>query len=87
MRVKFPKGKQREFLSKVIENLGCLSLRKLNQFGFEIPYSTLKNYYSEARLLPKEFFDQLCFIAKIDINELKIELLKDNWGQIKGGRK
>lgn len=87
MRVKFKKGKQREFLKKVLENLNCPSLRSLNQFGFNIPYSTLKNYFSEARNLPKEFFTDLCYMAKLNENEFEIEFLEDNFGQILGGKK
>ncbi len=87
MRVKFKKGEQKRFLKKVLENLNCPSLRALNQFGFEIPYSTLKNYYSEARLLPEQFFRDLCYLAKIEIVSLDIEFMEDNWGQVKGGRK
>lgn len=87
MRVKFKKGEQRKFLKKVLENLNCPSLRALNQFGFEISYSTLKNYYSEARLLPEQFFRDLCYLAKIEIVSLDMEFMEDNWGQVKGGRK
>lgn len=86
-RVKFNKGKQREFLKKVIENLSCGSLRSVLQYGFETNYNNLKSYYLERRLLPKDLFDNLCYLSKLDVNELNVEFLDENWGQIKGGVK
>jgi len=85
-RVLFEKNKQREFLKLIIDKLNCVSLRGILQFGFEIPYSTLKNYYVERRLLPKSLFEDLCYLAKISPDELGAKYLKGNWGQIKGGR-
>ena len=73
-----------------MEKLKITSLRKILQFGFNIKYSTLKNYYSERRCLPKNFFDDLCEIANVKKSELKrfkIKYLKENWGQVKGGNK
>lgn len=86
-RVKFEKGFQRKFLNQVIESLNSPSLRAINQFGFSIPYSTLKNYSSEKRNLPEDFFKDLCFLAKIDPTILEIEYLEENFGQILGGKK
>jgi len=86
-RVLFKKQEQRKFLKLAIEKLNCISLRGLLQFGFDVKYSSLKNYYTERRLMPKDFFDNLCYLAKIDVNKLDIKYLKDNWGQIKGGRR
>jgi hypothetical protein len=86
-RVLFRKGKQREFFDIVVEKLNCVSVRGILQFGFEINYSSLKNYYSERRLMPLGFFNDLCHLAKIDINKLKIKFIDGNWGQIKGGKK
>ncbi len=75
------------FLKQVLINLNCPSLRAFMQFGFDVPYSTLKNYYSEERLLPHGLFCDICFLAKIDKEKLKVVLMEKNWGQIKGGRK
>lgn len=86
MRVKFKKGKQREFLNLAIKRLNCVSLRDILQFGFDISYDCLKNYYNERRLLPKDFFDDLCHISKINKESFNINYLNDNWGQIKGGK-
>lgn len=86
MRVKFKKGKQREFLKKILKNLNCPSLHSLNQFGFNIPYSTLKNYFSEDRTLPKEFFTDLCYLAKLDENKFEVKFLEEHFGQILGGK-
>lgn len=85
-RVKFKKGGQKKFLKKVLENTNCPSFRAISQFGFEIPYSTLKNYFSEKRFLPKKLFMDFCQIAKINPNSLEISFLPKNWGQIKGGK-
>jgi len=86
-RIKFRKGQQRKFLEKVLEKINCPSLRELINRGFDIPYSTLKNYFNESRSLPEDLFNDLCYIAKIDPSSLKIEILGENWGQIKGGKR
>jgi hypothetical protein len=86
MRIKFKKGKQREFLKIVLERINSPSLRLLNQFGFNINYQTLKSYYNENRTLPKDFFEQLCILGKIDKNKLDYLEIEENWGQIKGGK-
>jgi hypothetical protein len=74
-------------MKKVLEAIGSPSLRELINRGIDIPYSSLKNYYSEARLLPKELFDQLLYLGKIDISGLDIEFVGDNWGNVVGGKK
>ncbi|MEK6757898.1 MAG: hypothetical protein AABX88_02105 [Nanoarchaeota archaeon] len=88
VRIKFEeKGQQRSFIEQVLKNINCISLRELINRGFDIPYSTLKNYYSEQRLLPEVFFNDLCYIGKIKKDFFKVELLDENWGKIKGGKK
>ncbi len=82
----FKKGKQREFLNLAIARLNCVSLRGLLQYGFDIKYSSLKNYYIERRLIPRNFFEALCHIAKINPKHLNFKFINGNWGQIKGGR-
>lgn len=86
-RVLFRKNEQRKFLNLVIKKLNCISLRGILQFGFKISYSSLKNYYVERRLIPKSFFLDLCYLAKINPELLNIKYIKGNWGQVKGGRK
>lgn len=85
-KIQFQKGKQRKFLQNVLEKINCPSLRELINRGFDIPYSTLKNYYNESRLLPKNLFLELCNLAKINPEKLNIKYLEKNWGQIKGGK-
>jgi len=85
-RVLFKKNEQRKFLNLVIEKLNCISLRGILQFGFDIPYSSLKNYYVERRLLPKGFFLDLCYLSKINPDSLSVEYVNGNWGQVKGGK-
>ena len=86
-RVKFKKNGQKRFLKLVLKRLNCPSLRSLNQFGFGISYSTLKNYFSESRTLPENFFKDLCHISKINLKKFNFKYLDGNWGQIKGGKK
>lgn len=85
-RIQFQKNQQRKFLKKILEQTNCPNLRAFTQFGFDIPYSTLKNYFSEKRNLPENFFKELCKLTKIDSTKLKIKTLEKNWGQIKGGK-
>lgn len=87
MRIKFQREKQREFLNLVVKKLNCVSLRGILQFGLDVSYDCLKNYYNERRLIPEDFFNDLCYISKINKEDLRIVYLKDNWGQIKGGKK
>ena len=87
MRIRFlKKNGQRDFLDSVIEKLKAGSLRGLLQFGFDVPYSTLKNYYAGVRLMPSDLVKDFCEIAGIDMSELEIEEVKGNWGQVKGGK-
>ena len=86
-RVRFRRGGQRKFLNLVVERLRSPSLRGVLQFGFDVPYSTLKNYFNEERLLPENFFDDLCEVAGIDKGELSFEYVEGNWGQVKGGKR
>lgn len=86
-RIKFIEGEQRKFLMEVLKNLNCPSLRSFSQFGFEVPYPTLKNYFSEKRTLPEEFFNELVSFSKVDVKNFEYSVLKENWGQVKGGKK
>ena len=86
MRIKFPAGKQKEFLLKVLEAIGCPSLRELINRGIDARYSSLKNYYCERRLLPDSIFDELLKISKFNREDFDFESVRDNWGQAKGGK-
>jgi len=86
VRIKFKKGKQREFLKKVLESVSCPSLRAFEQFGFDVPYSTLKNYYSEGRCLDEDFFNQLIEFSKLNKKNFEYEVFENNWGQSLGGK-
>jgi len=85
-RVLFCKGEQRKFLDLIISQLGSISLRGILQFGFEIKYPSLKNYYTERRMIPKDFFKELCYLAKVDEKDLNINYVAENLGQIRGGK-
>jgi len=86
MRVKFGRGGQRKFLDLVVARLRAVSVRGVLQFGFDIPYSTLKNYYNGSRLLPGGLFDDLCAVANISKDSLSFEFVNENWGKVLGGR-
>lgn len=87
MRVQFKKGEQRKFLDLAVNKLNCVSVRGILQFGFDVSYSSLKNYYCERRLLPLNFFDGLCHIAKLNPKKFNVKYLDDNWGKVKGGKR
>lgn len=84
MRIKFNKGKQREFLSKVMSQIACPSLRRLGERGINVNYQTMKSYYTENRTLPLELFEDLCKLSGISV---KTENLEENWGKVKGGKR
>ncbi len=84
-RILFKKGKQKEFLDLVKSNLNVVSVRGILQFGLDLKYSTLKDYYSEKLLLPKGLFENLIYLAKIK-KVGNVKYIKGNWGQIKGGK-
>jgi len=86
LRVKFKKGEQRKFLEIVIRNLNCVSLKDILQFGFNLSYSSLKNYYNERRLMRRNLFEQLCYLMKINTSNFMVSYLEEHWGQIKGGK-
>jgi hypothetical protein len=86
-RIKFRKGEQRKFIDSVLAKIGSPSLRKLSERGIDVSYSTLKNYYSEKRLLPEDLFKQFCYLAEIDEKDLDVKILEKNWGQVVGGKK
>ncbi|PIN91624.1 hypothetical protein COU61_02105 [Candidatus Pacearchaeota archaeon CG10_big_fil_rev_8_21_14_0_10_35_13] len=85
-RIKFEKGKQKEFFNLVKDRLKINSVRAIRQYGIEISYSTLKSYYSGRLSLPKTLFDNLCYLAKINHKEIEYESRNPNWGQKIGGR-
>lgn len=87
MRIKFRKGEQRKFIKIVLEDTNCPSLRELINRGFDIPYSTLKNYYSEQRNLPENLFNDLLNFARLNKSNFDFEILEENFGKIIGGKK
>jgi len=87
-RVKFrTKKEQRSFFDLVIFETNSPSLRGLLQFGISTNYSTLKNYYIGERRLPGDLFDELCIVSGVDKGNFEFEVVGDNWGKIKGGKK
>jgi len=87
MRIKFRKGEQRKFIDRVIANANCASLRRIGQFGIEVNYQSLKSYYHEDRTLPESLFLDLCKLARISPEDVKIKRVEENWGQKLGGMK
>ena len=86
-RVLFLESSQRKFLEEVKENLNSVSIKGILEFGFNIPYPTLKGYYVEENLLPRSLFEDLCHISKINPDKFKVKFLPGNYGQIIGGKK
>ena len=86
-RIKFHKGKQKQFISQVLRNTGCPTLRELINRGLDINYSTLKNYYNEQRLISERIFQLLLEMGKINSENLEFEKIPDFSGQTKGGKK
>lgn len=87
MRVCFNQGEQRKFLKKVLEELRCPNLRSFSQYGLGVSYSTMKNYFSECRTIPKELFEELLLLSKLDRKEFSYQELNENFGQVLGGKK
>ncbi|MEJ2267833.1 MAG: hypothetical protein P8X70_02035 [Nanoarchaeota archaeon] len=85
MRVQFNKRKQREFIQKIMIKINSPSLKELSN-RIQISYSTLKNYFNESRNLPENLFKDLCFLANIPKKNFFVKFLKENWGQVKGGK-
>jgi len=86
VRIKFEKGEQRGFLDRVLVSVACPSLRELSR-RIDVNYQTLKNHYSERRLLSENLFGVLCRISKLDEKDFSVHRIPDNFGQVKGGKK
>ena len=86
-RVKLGEISQRNFLDLCISKLDCVSLRGLLDYGFGIKYDALKSYYSGRRLLPYDFFENLCILCNISLSQIPLEIINSNWGQVVGGKK
>jgi len=88
MRIKFnERGKQREFINLVLQELNCPSLRELINRGISVNYSTLKNYFTEQRLIPEGIFNELIGISGLNKNDFDFKIVDGFWGQIVGGKK
>jgi hypothetical protein len=85
-RIKFAKGKQKEFFDKILVSIGSPSIRELGNRLTGINYQTLKNYYSERRLLSDSLFEDLLELSGLKKNDSNFEELGERWGQIKGGK-
>jgi len=87
MRIRFlVEDGQRAFLDLVIERLRAPSLRGLLQFGFDVKYSTLKNYYAGVRLMGEDLVRDFCEVSGIDFGDLDVEVVGENWGKVLGGK-
>ncbi len=84
-RIKLKGISQKKFLDLCIGKLDCVSLRGLLDYGFGVKYDALKSYYSGRRLLPREFFENICIITKTE--KIDFIIIDGNWGQAKGGKK
>lgn len=87
MRTLFESGKQRGFLDLIRKKIKSPSMRAIKQFGIETKYSTLKSYYQEKRLMPRELVEDLCKLADVRMEKIKVKYLEENWGKKKGGER
>jgi len=83
-RIKLDKGKQRELIAIMANKLG--SVKKLSK-ELSVPYSTLKGYFEEVRLLPENLFNKITDYLGINKNRLNMRYLDSNWGSVLGGKK
>jgi len=85
MRIKFEKLKQRKFLDLVMQNSNCPSLAELSR-RLSVNYQSLKNYFSERRILSEEIFSDLCLIGNLQKENFQFKEINEHWGQMKGGK-
>lgn len=86
----FPPGEQRNFMDEVKKRsrLNLKELCLLHGDRLKVSYSAMKRYGREESLLPLYFVEELCRIAGLSFESLKIkEMVLDNYGQVKGGKK
>lgn len=86
-RIRLKHISQKKFLDLIIEKLNSPSLRGLIQFGIDVKYSALKNYYSGVRLIPLDLFNELIEISGTNNGDFDFEVLNGSWGQVIGGKK
>ena len=85
-RVKFKKNFQKQFISETCKKVN-LNLKQLST-QTNVNYNTLKGYFQERRLMPKNLALILATMTGIKEEELPIEkYLPSNWGASKGGKK
>jgi len=80
------KGKQRKFIDDVLTKTACPSLGELSK-RVGMNYQTLKNFYSERRVLPLELFGVLLGLSNLNRDNFKCQEIPENLGQICGGKK
>jgi len=80
-------GNQRKFLFLILKKTDCPSIKELSNRFLGVSYSAWRNYFSEIRLLPLNLFEELCKFANVKKENFKFEELKNNWGQVVGGKK
>ncbi|MBI3334186.1 hypothetical protein HYZ97_01760 [Candidatus Pacearchaeota archaeon] len=83
-RVKLLKGVQRDILLRSALKLGSLHALA-NRLG--IPYSTIKNYSLETRLLPEDLFNRILSLSSLRKKDIHFSLLDANWGRVLGAKK
>ncbi len=84
MRVKLKKGEQRKLIAATMQKHN--SLNTVAQ-RLQIPYPTLKNYFQENMLLPKEIFEKLLKLSHKKEKDFEASYLPENWGKRIGGQK
>lgn len=82
MRILLEKGKQKELIKKY-KIAESLTSKDLADF-LKIPLGRLKAYFDETSLITEEIFNKLN--NDKTFSKFIIEIKKDNWGKIKGGK-
>ncbi|MFH1365606.1 MAG: LAGLIDADG family homing endonuclease [archaeon] len=82
-RIQLKSGEQRRLLISLSKKFG--SLKKVAK-KLDIPYSTLKNYNSESRLLPERLFDKILTLLPIQRESIDFTYLDATWGASLGGK-
>ena len=82
-RIRLERGIQREIILEASKKEG--NMKKMAS-KMKIPYSTMKNYSAEYRLLPESLFNNLLRLSNKSTEKIEISYLDPKWGQRLGGK-
>ena len=82
-RIKLKEGVQKEIILEASKKEG--NMKKVAS-KMKIPYSTMKNYSAEYRLLPESLFNNLLRLSNKSTENIETSYLDHRWGQRLGGK-